>query len=173
MTRWLALLRGINVGKARRMAMADWRELLQAQGCRDVKSVLNSGNAVFEHACSDARLLGEQLQRGLGARFGFEPRLTLRSIDKLRAEVEAMPWQVDDGSRLLLAFAREAADLRPAEALLARDWGPDRLQLRGAVAYLWCEAGVLDSPLSQAFSKLIGEQCTLRNWSTVNKCLLA
>jgi uncharacterized protein (DUF1697 family) len=54
-------------------------------------------------------------------------------------------------------------------ALLKESWAPDALAIGPKAAYLWCDAGVLDSKLSQMFARRAGETVTTRNWATVLK----
>ena len=53
---YVALLRGVNVGRAKRVPMADWRALLEELGCEGVRTILNSGNAVFRAAGRSPRI---------------------------------------------------------------------------------------------------------------------
>ena len=167
----VALLRGINVGRAKRIAMADLRDLFVALGFTQVKTVLNSGNVVFgspEHGPAAAAAL---IEASLPVRLGVASRITVLDAAQLAALVAGNPLAAhcDDHARLLaftLPGPREHALLAP---LAAQTWGDDRLHLTADAAYVACPGGVLDSKLAMTVSKLLGENTTSRNWNTVLK----
>lgn len=167
----VALLRGINVGRAKRIAMADLRDLFVALGFTQVKTVLNSGNVVFgspEHGPAAAAAL---IEASLPVRLGVASRITVLDAAQLGALVAGNPLaaQCDDHARLLaftLPGAPEHALLAP---LAAQAWGDDRFHLTADAAYVACPGGVLDSKLAMTVSKLLGENTTSRNWNTVLK----
>lgn len=171
MPTFIALLRGINVGRARRIAMVDLRALFERLGFTQVHTLLNSGNVVFEAPRPQARALAAAIRAGIAAQFGFEMPVVVLSAAELDDIVAANPLRVvaTDASRHLVAFFADAAGLQAAQALLARPWADDALAVGSRAAYLWCAAGVIESPLSQAFSRATGEAATARNWATVLK----
>jgi uncharacterized protein (DUF1697 family) len=170
MTQYIALLRGINVGKAKRIAMADLRALLQDLGGADVRTLLNSGNAVFRSE-SSAGDLSAQVESEIVRRFNFSVRVVILSAADLDAIIAADPLldAAPDPSKHMLAFPAEPAALEKARPLLGTDWTPDRLAVGSQAAYLWCAAGVIESRLLQAFSRATGEGFTARNWATALK----
>jgi uncharacterized protein (DUF1697 family) len=167
----VALLRGVNVGKSKRVPMAAWRSQLEALGYRDVATLLNSGNAVFRAAArppqEHATAIAAAIARGLGVTV---PTLVF-TADTIAAIVAANPFaaEVEDPARLLVAFAQERASLR-ALAPLAAHAGPDDAFAIGAdAAYLHCRGGILDSPLASALLGKAGAALTTRNWATTLK----
>jgi uncharacterized protein (DUF1697 family) len=171
MTECIALLRGINVGRAKRVAMADLRELVGDLGYANVRTVLNSGNVVFGAARGETGALAAAIAAGIEARFGFASRVVVVTAAELAAIVRENPLLdvATNPSRLLVAFVANPAALDAAGPLLRETWAPDALAVGRRAAYLWCADGVLDSPLSQAFGRRFGEAATIRNWSTVLK----
>jgi uncharacterized protein (DUF1697 family) len=167
----IALLRGINVGKAKRVPMADLRALFEEMGHTEVRTLLNSGNVVFKARRADARKLSATIQSGIARQFGFSASVTVLTavdLDKIIAE-NPLTAVARDPSRHLIGFTHDSKLLEPFKALLKQKWHPDALAVTSQAAYLWCVKGVLDSPLSQAFGKLAGEGITTRNWATVLK----
>ncbi|MDN5750268.1 MAG: DUF1697 domain-containing protein [Pseudonocardia sp.] len=169
MARFAVLLRGINVGTAKRMAMADLRELLSELGFDDVRTVLNSGNAVItgpeeEHA--------PRIEVALRERFGFDVRCVVLTADALRTIVDGHPFAdvATDGSRMMAHVLAAAPD--PAR-LAAHDpvaLDPDRAVLGERVLYQWCPDGLLAAPPVGGFvEKHLGVAVTARNWNTVTK----
>lgn len=170
--RMVALLRGINVGKAKRVAMADLRQLLADLGYADIKTHLNSGNAVF--SCSPGAVKGaaEKIRKAIAADLGVECAVITRTGAELASVVSGNPLAevATDPSRLLVGFLSAAPDQATVEGIQQRDFGTDQLRIVGNEAYLWCAGGILDSPLSKlAWSKDLGVSVTTRNWNTVLK----
>jgi uncharacterized protein (DUF1697 family) len=172
MARYVALLRGINVGRAKRIGMADLRELLADLGYTDVVTLLQSGNAVFTASGRSTGPIVQAIERAIADRYSFDVRVLLRTQQQFAAAVEANPLPVPDGSRFLVSFldrdppAARLRDLDPAE------FEPERFALGSKVLYLWCANGIIDSALLSAVSdQRLGVVSTARNWNTVTKLL--
>ncbi len=170
-TRCAALFRGINVGRAKRVAMADLRSMFETLGYSDVRTVLNSGNVVFNTAAEPVGGISAVIEAELERTTGISARVTVLSASDLAAIVERNPLGevATNPSRLLVALFREPADLTLLAALEERDWSPDRLALGNRAAYLWCPNGVLESPIPDAVARLVGDGFTTRNWATILK----
>lgn len=166
----VALLRGINVGRAKRVPMAELRALLGELGYGDVRTLLNSGNVVFTGA-DGAERARARIEAALVERTGVAARVTVLTADEVRAIVADNPLAgiADNPSRLLVAVLAEPSDVRRLEPLLAREWGTEAVALGERVAYLWCPDGVLESALPEAVGRLLGDAVTTRNWATMTK----
>src|SRR4249920_3877063 len=116
MTECIALLRGINVGRAKRVPMADLRKLLQSLGCSRVRTLLNSGNAVFQAPGGSTRRLASAIEAAIQERFGFPVRVLVHTVRELNAIVgeNSLPQADRDPSRFLVAFVSSRADLGKA-----------------------------------------------------------
>jgi uncharacterized protein (DUF1697 family) len=170
--RHIALFRGINVGKAKRVSMADLRAIVEGLGYGDVRTLLNSGNVVFsagavrgDHA--------ERIERAMTTRLKLSARVTVLTAAELAAAVGKNPLQdvAGDPSRMLVAVLRDPADGARLRDLAKQDWKPNRLVLGRRVAYLWCATGILESKLMQAVGRALGDGVTMRNWTTMTKLL--
>ncbi len=170
-TRCVALFRGINVGRAKRVAMADLRSMFSDLGYSDVRTVLNSGNVVFTMVADPVEGVSEVIEAELERRTGFSARVTVLSASDLAGIFEQNPLVevATNPSRLLVAVLRDPADLELLTQLSERDWGPDQLAFGTRVAYLWCPDGVLASRLAEAVGRLVDDRVTTRNWATVTK----
>jgi len=174
MARYVALLRGINVGGNNVIRMADLRVCLEADGFADVRTYIQSGNVVFT-ASRSAATLTARLERALSAGFGYEATVAVRSARQFREIVDAAPegFGVDreryrsDVLFLIppLTPARAIADV-PTREGVDRAWtGPgvlyfDRLASRAS-----------QSRLSKIVSLPIYRSLTIRNWATTCKML--
>jgi uncharacterized protein (DUF1697 family) len=171
-TRYVALLRGINVGRAKRIAMADLRALVGSLGFSDVRTLLNSGNVVFSARRSPPARLAGTIEDALVERLGIASRVTVLDAAAVHDVVEEnpLPQGLANPSRFLVAFLRDPANARPKLGALARmDWGGDAFALGTHAAYLWCAGGILDSELTDAVARALGDEVTMRNWATVAK----
>ncbi|MGC0154078.1 DUF1697 domain-containing protein [Chromobacterium vaccinii] len=165
----VALIRGINVGKAKRVAMAELRQMAAGLGAEAVATLLNSGNLVCRHR--SAPLLAEGLETAIARDCGFSARVLALAGAALDDIVAANPYAglADDPARLLVAFPLETAALAGCAAVEYDRAGPERLHIGAGAAYLWCAAGLMDSPLATDFTRRQGERFTVRNWATVLK----
>jgi uncharacterized protein (DUF1697 family) len=166
----VALLRGINVGKAKRVAMADLRALVTDLGYRSVSTLLNSGNVVFEGDTARGESAA-RIEEALVTKLGVESRVTVLNAAELAQVVEEnlLVPVATNPSRLLVAFPREPGRLAALASLAAGDWSPEIFALGERAAYLWTPEGVLASRLAEAVGRALGDGVTTRNWSTVLK----
>ena len=171
MTTFVALLRGVNVGKAKRVAMADWRAQLEGLGYRDVRTLLNSGNAVFRATGRSADRHAAAISRALGESPGIQVRTVVKSAAELAGIVAANPFAgaVADPSRLLVVFTQDADALAGLAAIAPLAAGSEKFHLGTLAAYLSCPEGILGSKAGAALLGGVGEGVTTRNWATTLK----
>lgn len=168
---YIALLRGINVGKAKRVAMADLRKLIADLGYSEVRSVLNSGNVVFTGPPKAQALVAAEIEDALVLKLGVASRTLVLDADELAAIVGANPLlDVAHDHACLLTFVIPNPEAREAIAeLCGQDWRPGAAALGERAAYVWCPDGILDSKAAAALGKQLGDGTTSRNWSTLLK----
>lgn len=172
--RYAALLRGINVGRAKRIAMADLRALFETLGFTDVRTLLNSGNVVFTAPKSkgaNSESLQERIETAMAKKLGVAANVVVLRAAEVEAMVDGnpLPKGLEEPSRYLVAVLRRADEARKLDELLGKDWAPDALAVRGRAAYMWCPEGFLDSPLPAAVGRALRDQVTTRNWATLTK----
>lgn len=168
----IALIRGINVGPAKRVAMADLRALVEDLGYSDVRTLLNSGNVVFTAPRAQTAKAAAAIEKALAGRLGVSARTIVLSGRQLRETVEENPLLEisDNPSRLMVAFlADPGAGLKRLEPLLKENWFPEALSLGKRVAFIWMPAGVRASRLNQEVARVLDDSFTVRNWATVLK----
>jgi uncharacterized protein (DUF1697 family) len=170
MPRYVALFRGINVGKAKRIAMVDLRALLGKLGCTDVQTLLNSGNAIFAAADSADKLVG-LIREAVLKKTGVDALVIVKSAKTMAAIVagNALEKMATDPSRLLVAFTNDSKALKLVAALGDRSWGDERIHVGKHAAYLWCANGILESKAAESLLKGLAGTGTTRNWATLNK----
>jgi uncharacterized protein (DUF1697 family) len=168
----VALLRGINVGRAKRVAMADLRALVEGLGYADVKTLLNSGNVLFTAGAKDARDHAARIEKAMTKELGVSARVTVLPAAGLAAIVAGNPLlaKSDNPSCLLVTVFRQAADRAKLVALAKKqDWAPDAIAVGRGAAYLWCPRGMLASELAETMVRSLGDGVTTRNWATMTK----
>jgi uncharacterized protein (DUF1697 family) len=171
MERYVALVRGINVGRAKRVAMADLRKLVSDLGFADVRSLLNSGNIVFSAAQLAPAKAAAAIENALVLKLGVAARVMVLSSTELAAIVSdnSLLALADDHARLMV-FVIADPSLREHVAVLCQgDGGAGVMALGRHAAYVWCPTGVLDSAPAAEIGKLLGDATTARNWHTVTK----
>ena len=169
--RYVALIRGINVGRAKRVAMADLRTLLSRLGYSDIRTILNSGNVVFSAPRQPTSRIGKRVEEAMSEQLGVSGRVTVLTAAEFSRVVEenALGERANDPSRLLVAFCSDASRLKQLEAVKRQKWAPEAMAAGSLAAYLWCSEGILESPLLQVVGRALGESTTTRNWATVGK----
>lgn len=170
--RLIALLRGINVGRAKRVAMADLRKVLSDMGYDDVRTLLNSGNVVFDCNAVEVAHSAARIEEALVLKLGVPAKVTVLEATQLAEIVHenSLAGVADDHSRLLVAVLNKPeVDLGKLEPLVHQSWQPEAFALGRYAAYIWCPDGVLGSRAAAAMGKALGDAVTSRNWSTISK----
>lgn len=168
---YVAFLRGINVGRAKRVAMADLRTLVESLGYTGVRSVLNSGNVVFHAAGTTAAEAAGTIEETLVLKLGVAAKVIVLDRDELAAVVDANPLLgvATDHARLVVFLLADPAQRDKLAALDGKDWGCEHLSVGARAAYVWCPEGILDSAAATALGKQLGDGTTSRNWNTLMK----
>jgi uncharacterized protein (DUF1697 family) len=169
--RYAALLRGINVGGNKKVPMADLRTLLAELGYADVRTHLQSGNAVLT-SDRKATALEKEIAAAVADRIGVTCAVMVRTAAELASvrDRNPLPGAPENPSRFFVAFLSAKPDADRAGALTSTSFGADQLWLSGREAYLWCPNGAADTKLTGPFlEKQLGVRATARNWNTVTK----
>jgi uncharacterized protein (DUF1697 family) len=166
--REVALFRGINVGRAKRVAMADLRRLAADLGYGEISTLLNSGNLIYtapRRGVDNAT----RLQHAVAERLGVSARVIVLNADEVDAIIASNPLMqaADDPSRFLVSVLADVRDGERARALRATP--PEAIAVGERAVYLWCANGILDSVIPVALAKLLGDAHTARNWATLLK----
>lgn len=171
--RQIALLRGINVGKARRIAMAELRALLSREGYQDVRTLLNTGNIVFTPPRGSRGDHAGRIATIIAAGLGISVPVTVLGAAELAEALAVNPLAAvaDNPSRLLVAVLNDPASRKVLMPLTRQAWAPEALALGRRVAYVWCSNGISASALFVAVDRLLKDGITSRNWTTMERLL--
>jgi uncharacterized protein (DUF1697 family) len=169
------LLRGINVGRNKRIAMQDLRAVLAGLGYQDVATLLQSGNAVFTSARRQAGAVAGEIEQGISRELGLSVPCVVRSAAELAAVIAANPFtvKVSEGSRLLVSFLSGPVDRARLAGLDLADFAPDEVHVGDREIYAWLPNGQAGSRIPIDFwDKRLGVVSTARNWNTVTKLMV-
>ncbi|WP_018352913.1 DUF1697 domain-containing protein [Longispora albida] len=178
MTRYAALLRGINVGGNKKIAMADLRRLLAALGYSEPATLLQSGNAVFGSEETDPARLAAALEKGIASELGHEVGCLVLTAADLHRVIDANPMPdkaAENGSRYLVTFLSAPPEPERFADIDRDEYLPNTFAFGTREIYSWYPEGISATKLSE----LVGQKkryapgvvATARNWNTVTKLL--
>jgi uncharacterized protein (DUF1697 family) len=173
MARFIALLRGVNVG-GNVLKMDRLREVCEGLGFTNVQTYVQSGNAVFD--CKQPQSgLCSILEKRLIGETRLPVSVIVRTIKEMEAIIAANPFLKEkgiDAARLYVTFLAAAAPKDANKMLSAIKAGKDRYRVIGNEIFLHCPISYGETTLSNnAIQKAVGVNATTRNWNTINKLL--
>jgi uncharacterized protein (DUF1697 family) len=170
--RYIALLRGINVGGRTLVKMAELKTCVEALGLDDVSTYIASGNVLFESSEPDAAKLEGRIDRAIEQQFGLPVRVVVLDRPGYERIVRAIPktWVGDSSLRANVAFVRRGTDAKTIVRALEPDGAVEEVKaVKGAI--LW--ATKRDALNRSVMHKLIGgaayKELTVRNLNTTLK----
>ena len=164
MATFIALLRGVNVGGKTKVSMADLKDLAVDIGLRAPRTLLQSGNLVFETDNQDSKVLETLLEQETEARLGLKTDYLLRTPEAWGAMIAANPFPKEaeaDPGHLLVYAMKSAPEPGPVEA--AAEGLPETVKVIGREAFIVYPEGIGRSKLK------LPVRGTGRNWNTVLK----
>ncbi len=173
MKTYIALVRGINVGGKGILPMKQLVAILEVLGSQNVKTYIQSGNAVFEHKESEASKLAGKISAAIEKKRGFAPHVLVLDAKALEQAVDGNPFPetVAEPKSLHVFFL----DSKPAKVALKSLAGiksdNERFELRGSLFYLHAPDGIGRSKLAANVERKLGVRATSRNWRTVCRLL--
>ncbi|WP_030421835.1 DUF1697 domain-containing protein [Streptomyces sp. NRRL F-5065] len=173
-TMYAALLRGVNVGGNRKVPMADLRALLTDLGHTDVRTHLQSGQAVFAAARGDEESLAAELARAVGERFGFPVDVIVRDHAYLRSVIDDCPFPAAtlEARQLHVTYFSGPVDTERFAEIDRTAHLPEEFRLGDRALYLYAPEGLGRSRLADILARprlTKGLVATSRNWNTVVK----
>jgi len=171
----ISLLRGINVGGNKKIKMADLRELYTSFGFMNTKTLLQSGNAVFETDNTDITAIQQMIQEGIQAKFGFDVTIILRTPSELKAIVANHPFtdeQLADPAKISIVYMDRIPDDEAVTDLRDSNTGNEDIHAKGQELYLFYHDGKGKSKLDNGrIERKLKVTGTARNWNTTHKIL--
>jgi uncharacterized protein (DUF1697 family) len=173
MKTYIALFRGINVGGTNVLPMKDLVTLLEDIGSQNVKTYIQSGNAVFHNKEENASLLSNKIRAAIQKNHGFEPQVLLLTPEEIERAIEFNPFPEAESEpkTLHLNFLASIPKYPDLDALESIKSDRERFALKDRVFYLHAPDGIGRSKLAANTEKLLGVAITGRNWRTVCKVM--
>jgi uncharacterized protein (DUF1697 family) len=167
MTRYVALLRAVNLGSHKKISMPVLRELLGSLGYADVETYLQSGNAVFT-ADAPAPRVGADIEERLAADLGLSTEVILRTAGELRGVIDRNPMRVGDPAKFSVWFLQEPPAPAWLDGLDVSSFMPEEMRADRLEIYLNLPNGTGRAKLPVALGRRLKVAATMRNWRTVN-----
>ena len=169
----IALLRGVNVGGHRTVAMSDLRDLITDLGFSDARTLLQSGNLVFRGDGRGGAALEPLLETEAAKCLGLQADFLIRSAEEWKDVVARNPFPKEaerDPSHLVVMFLKSAVNLKNANAAQAAITGREMIRGNGRQVYIVYPDGIGRSRVTNVFLEgKLGIRGTARNWNTVLK----
>lgn len=175
MIRYIALLRGINVGGHRKIKMADLREIFISAGFTNVTTYIQSGNIIFDSSETNTELLAQTIEQAVENNAGFHSSVLLRTISDLEKLVLENPFEgrQTEGHKLYITFFEAEPPPGKQQELLSYGSEREEFTVRKRELYSLINKGIPGKPIfSNSFiEKHFEMPATTRNWRSVNKIL--
>lgn len=168
-TRFVALLRGVNLGPNKRIAMADLRRIVDELGYGNVATYVQSGNAVFD-ATGAAATHEQRIEMAIQDDLALSTKVLVRTGAELKAIVKANPFAAQakrDPTKVHVGFLSAQAPKAKFAAVDVASFAPDEVTVGKRVLYLHLPDGMAGSRIKVDWRKALGVEITVRNWRTV------
>lgn len=170
--KFIAILRGINVGGRRSVRMEDLRRFMEDAGFSEVETYIQSGNIVFEDPQSRTDTeIAEIIEKLISDHYYFEVPVIVWSAEELQAAITENPYARDYGvERLHLTFLKQEPSADALDEIESYDFPPDLYMISGRKVFLYCDGKYSDSKLTNKFFEdKLKVSATTRNWKTVQQ----
>ena len=171
MAKYVAFLRGINVGGHHKVPMKELKDILQNMGFKNIITLLNSGNVIFETNQAKISELESQIAQQLNSSFGFPIPVIIRSAENLKQLILSNPFsgiEITNETRLYISFLRNKPQTDLLLPWISEDKSFHILQIDGANIISVLDLGIGKTVKGmEALEKLFGKDITTRNWNTI------
>jgi uncharacterized protein (DUF1697 family) len=170
---YIALLRGINIGPHKRIKMEKLRVSWEQLGFKQVQTLIQSGNVVFQAAKISPQAISKKLEKQIETDFGFSADVIARTKDELEKIIAKNPFvgvRRIEPAKLHMVFLPEAPPPEAIKKLESLTLAPDKVYPAGKEIYCYFPNGVSGSSLwKHPLDRVLGVAGTMRNWNTVTK----
>lgn len=170
--RYVALLRGINVGGKHSVPMRQLAEMFSGAGATEVRTFIQSGNVVFAATPTIAKTIPGTINEAIRKKLGHEVPVVMRSAEKFREALARNPFakRKDFANFSHLLFCADKLSMANVKKLDAARSPGDEFACSEQEIYLWAPNGVGQTKLTNAyFDRVLETVCTQRNWRTAMK----
>lgn len=175
MIKYIAILRGVNVGGKRKILMADLKQLFEKLDFNNVFTYIQSGNVIFKTKKKDGNTkFADLIEKSIADNYGFEVPIIIREFDEIEKIIMKNPFkkgdEITDIKRLHVTFLKNTPKKSELDKIATYDFNPDKFEIIDNNIFVFCSGKYSDSKLTNKFfeSKL-KVSATTRNWKTVQK----
>jgi uncharacterized protein (DUF1697 family) len=171
MSTYISMIRGINVGGAKKVLMKDLAALYEACGFTNIRTYVQSGNVVFDSTEKKPAAISKTIEAGIEKKYKFHADAVVRTPQDFENVILGNPFSKKSGvdtRRLYVTFLSDAPDAQGLQNVAGAASGADQFEIGGREIFLFCPDGYGTTKLSNNFfeSKL-KRVATTRNWNTV------
>jgi uncharacterized protein (DUF1697 family) len=173
MDTYIALFRGINVGGNNPLPMLELVTLLEEFGLSNVKTYIQSGNAVFQSKQVNSEELSQKISAAIEKRRGFVAQVLILDVNEFRTAIASNPFpEAEAEPNTLHCFFLSSLPEQPnLKALETVKKDSEQFRLLDKIFYLYAPEGIGRSKLAMKVEKTLGVAVTARNWRTVSKIM--
>jgi uncharacterized protein (DUF1697 family) len=164
-SRYVALLRGINLGSRNRVPMAKLREVCEGIGATNVRTYIASGNVVFDSVLTAASLR-KKLEQEIEREFGIKIIVVVVTAAELATAIKKNPFPKSEPGSLHAAFSEDDIAKADIDRLNALDMAPEEVAIVGRTIYMHLPKGFGTGQLPKQVDR-VKVKVTIRNWRTV------
>ena len=172
MSKFIALLRGINVSGQKQIKMSELKTLFEEKGFQDVITYIQSGNVIFSAREKSNKKLEDKISSAIKSKFSFDAQIIVLTPEAIGHVIQSNPFlkKKKDTEKLYVTFLLENPSAENIKKLKAVDYSPEEFIMDGSYIYLFVPNGYGNSKLNNnLFESKLKVFGTTRNWKTVNK----
>lgn len=174
--RYIALLRGINVGGQKKIKMIDLQNIFKSLSFENVKTYIQSGNVIFDSESTDIINLTNEIKKKINENLGFSVETIIRTAEEIRNIVNNNPFIKEPNielDKLHVIFLSDIPNPSTVMLLDIRKEENEKFLIISKVVYLYCPNGYGKTKLNNSmFEKKLKTVATTRNWKTLNNIVL-
>ncbi|WP_299210356.1 DUF1697 domain-containing protein [uncultured Dokdonia sp.] len=173
--KYIAFLRGINVGGHHKLPMAALKTVFKTLGYTDIVTVLNSGNAIFKATPKKVEDIEKEIEKTLKATFGFPIPTCVRDVAQIQDLYESNPFEgieVTKETRLYISFLKEQRTAVLALPWISLDKSYQILEARDTSIISVLDLAIAQTPKAMGILEATyGKNITTRNWKTIERII--
>lgn len=170
--KYIALLRGINVGGHKKVPMAELRDLLENSGFTNVKTYIQSGNVVLKSSEENAKEIETKISKGIKNHFGFEVPVLVRTVSQIKATFQNCPFQQEEKEKSYFMILDKVPDANLVKIASEKVYEDEYYHILNDCIYFYCPKGYGKAKFNMNyFEKKLQVNATSRNYKTMLKLL--
>lgn len=175
MKTYISILRGINVGGYKSLKMDDLKKLYSDLDFKNVRTYIQSGNAIFQYYETEKQELEEKITDQIQKKFGFDVPVIVLDKEELKEIINNNPFEKDQSKDIAfqsIIFLSATPQRYSIEAIRLKQMQSEEFEITEKAIYLYCPKGFATTKLTNTFfEKQLNVKATTRNWKTSNKLL--